>query len=226
LSPARKSFFGAVSVFATGRLRPVSMANLAATGLESAGACSSVAGGTAGVGVSLGVCLGMSFGTAGSSGAGVSPEGLGSSFLSNRGFDTAADAGLGDCSLRVSILLGTLDSSFLGDSGRRRLTGLSCMSLIGDVRPELDNSAKGLPLPKSTLLRCCLMRLISAIHAGWAGGACFGLGDSGLLSALSNQLDFVGLHRFEGLGGDVSSCDASFSLKVALKVDATDLALL
>lgn len=126
--------------------------------------------------------------------------------------------------MSVSIFLGSAGSSFLGDSGRRRPTGLSCISLMGDVRPDPEDSPNGLPLPRSTLLRCCFMRLISAIHAGWAGGACFGfgLGDSGLLRALSNQLDFVGLHRFEGLGGDVSSCGASFSLKV----DATDLALL
>lgn len=45
------------------------------------------------------------------------------------------------------------------------------------------------------------------------------LGESGLLRALSSQLDFVGLQRLEGLGGEVSSCDGSFSLKV----DATDL---
>jgi hypothetical protein len=76
-----------------------------------------------------------------------------------------------------------------------------------------------LPLPRSTLLRCCLIRLISAIHAGCAGGGCLGLGESGLLRALSSQLDFVGLHRFEGLGGDVSSCDCSFSWKD----EATDL---
>jgi hypothetical protein len=45
------------------------------------------------------------------------------------------------------------------------------------------------------------------------------LGESGLFNALSSQLDFVGLHRLDGLGGDVSSWGWSFSLKV----DATDL---
>jgi hypothetical protein len=34
-------------------------------------------------------------------------------------------------------------------------------------------------------------------------------GDSGLFNALSNQLDLVGLHRFDGLGGDVSSAGSS-----------------
>jgi hypothetical protein len=31
------------------------------------------------------------------------------------------------------------------------------------------------------------------------------LGESGLFSALSSQLDLVGLQRLEGLGGEVSS---------------------
>ena len=60
---------------------------------------------------------------------------------------------------------------------------------------------------RSTLLFCFAL-LISAIQAGcWGGGAtAFGLGDSGLLSALSSQLDFVGLHLldsnvFDGLEG-------------------------
>jgi hypothetical protein len=109
--------------------------------------------------------------------------------------------------------------SFLGMSNLRRLAGFSWTSLIGDVRPEPNGSAEGPPLPRSTLLRCCLMRLISAIHAGCAGGGCLSFGESGLLSALSNQLDLVGLHRFEGEGGDVSSCGSSF----AWNDDATDL---
>lgn len=45
------------------------------------------------------------------------------------------------------------------------------------------------------------------------------MGDSGLLRALSSQLDFVGLHRFEGLGGEVSSWAWSRSWTE----DATDL---
>lgn len=64
------------------------------------------------------------------------------------------------------------------------------------------------------------MRLSSLIHAGCCDGACWSFGDSGFLfSAFSNQLDLVGLQRFDGLGGDVSSaCDW-----LSLNVDATDL---
>jgi len=58
----------------------------------------------------------------------------------------------------------------------------------------------------------CLALLISDIQAGCCGegGASFGFGDSGLFSALSNQLDFVGLHLrvslgLEGLLGGVVS---------------------
>jgi hypothetical protein len=58
----------------------------------------------------------------------------------------------------------------------------------------------------------CLALLISDIQAGCCGGggASFGFGDSGLFSALSNQLDFVGLHlrvspSLEGLLGGVIS---------------------
>ena len=56
--------------------------------------------------------------------------------------------------------------------------------------------------PKSTLPRCSLLRLRSAIQAGCcnvAGDSIFG--DSGLLMAFSSQLDFVGLHLLLGLVG-------------------------
>jgi len=208
----------------------VSWLNRDATGLDSTGVggCSAGGGGDAdlvetGAVASVAACSRASFVTSGSVALGdVSAAGLCSSFLVNKGFGANAGVGLGDASLTVSIFLGSADSSFLGDSGLRRPTGFNCMSFIGDVRPDPVGSPNELPLPRSTLLRCCLMRLISAIHAGCAGADCFGLGDSGLLSALSSQVDFVGLHRFEGLGGEKSSCSASLSLKV----DATDLALL
>ena len=50
-----------------------------------------------------------------------------------------------------------------------------------------------------------------------------GFGDSGFFSALSSQLDLVGLHRFDGLGGDVSSSGSSCGFFVGLNVEATDL---
>jgi hypothetical protein len=163
----------------------------------------------------------------GSSCAGTaSCDGAGSSSRLNEGFGEAsarcANSG-GACLLEMVNLRGLVGralfsdsvASFFGTSNLRRLAGLSCMSLSGDIRPEPNGSAEGLwsgsALPKSTLPRCCLIRLISAIHAGCAGGGCFSLGESGLLRALSSQLDFVGLHRFEGLGGDVSSCGWSLS---------------
>jgi hypothetical protein len=204
--------------FSTGTPRPVSLANLDAIGLAAAGAEGSFAAG-GGVddlaGTVAGVSLGVSFGASDCSEDGtVSSDGLGSSFLVSNGLEAIAGVGPGDESFIVSIFLGSTASSLRGDSGLRRPTGLSWTSLMGDVRPDPVGSPNGLPLPRSTLLRCCLMRLISVIQAGCAGGACFALGDSGLLSALSNQLDFVGLHRLEGLGGDVSSCGRSFSLNV------------
>lgn len=64
--------------------------------------------------------------------------------------------------------------------------------------------------PRSTLPFCFALA-ISDIHAGCeGGGTAFGFGESGLFSALSSQLDFVGLHLlgsavFVGLvGGDAS----------------------
>lgn len=51
---------------------------------------------------------------------------------------------------------------------------------------------------------------MSDIQLGWLFRAVDGLGDSGFVIALSSQLDFVGLHRLEGLeGGEVwpSSAD-------------------
>lgn len=132
--------------------------------------------------------------------------------------DSAGVSFFGKSNLRraagLSILSDSVGVSFFAVSMLREVAGLSCRSLMGEVLPEPNGSAADAFLPRSTLLRCCLMRLISAIHAGCAGGGCLSLGESGLLSALSNQLDFVGLHRFEGLGGDVSSCSCSRSLYV------------
>lgn len=128
-------------------------------------------------------------------------------------------------SLNTVLSPSAAGSSFFGESGLRRPTGFNCMSLIGEdgrllLKASPGEPCSGLLLPMSMLPRCCLMRLISAIQAGCAGGGgCFNLGESGLLRALSSQLDFVGLQRLEGLGGEVSSCGWSFSLKV----DATDL---
>jgi hypothetical protein len=57
----------------------------------------------------------------------------------------------------------------------------------------------------------------STIHAGWllGGGAGLGFGDSGLFSAVSSQLAFVGLHLlvsivFVGLEGGVIFSSWSF----------------
>jgi hypothetical protein len=76
--------------------------------------------------------------------------------------------------------------------------------------------------PRSTLLRCCLILLISAIQAGCWGGGSLGFGESGLLSALSSQLDLVGLHRFEGLGGGEFSVDLLSSPNVVVEAAVTD----
>jgi hypothetical protein len=130
--------------------------------------------------------------------------------------------GFGEDSSSFTIFTASVCASLLGDSDLRRLVGFSFTSLIGEDLPDVGSRGglwNGLPLPISTLPRCCLMRLISDIQAGWAGGGCFNLGDSGLFNALSNQLDLLGLHRFDGLGGDVSSgCSLG-----SLNVEATDL---
>ena len=76
--------------------------------------------------------------------------------------------------------------------------------------------------PRSTLLRCCLILLISAIQAGCWGGGSLGFRESGLLSALSSQLDLVGLHRFEGLGGGEFSVDLLSSPNVVVEAAVTD----
>jgi hypothetical protein len=141
--------------------------------------------------------------------------GLISSFLLMDGLGDSKGFGRGDGSASFSIFSNS-DGVSCGVSTLRRPTGFSCRSLMGDVLPEPKGSAGEALLPRSTLLRCCLIRLISAIHAGCAGGGCLNLGESGLLRALSSQLDFVGLHRFEGLGGDVSSCGCSFSRSLSV----------
>jgi hypothetical protein len=64
----------------------------------------------------------------------------------------------------------------------------------------------------------CFALLISAIQLGCAGGACVVTFGFSFASEDSSQLDFVGLHLFDGLAGEPSS--ASSLLK--LRMDATD----
>lgn len=81
------------------------------------------------------------------------------------------------------------------------------------IRPPILTSCLLGPVglrPRSTLPFCFALA-ISDIHKGCeGGGTAFGFGEAGLFSALSNQLDFVGLHLlgsavFVGLvGGDAS----------------------
>jgi hypothetical protein len=84
----------------------------------------------------------------------------------------------------------------------------------GDLNnPPILTSCLGVGgLRVDSALFLCLALLISVIQAGCCGGVgtSFGFGDSGLFSALSNQLDFVGLHllvspSLEGLLGGVTS---------------------
>lgn len=235
---ARKSFFGGVSGFdfRVAGERGVSFANrdpeivgfvavvvggpFGVCGSTLRGAASSVAPSlSAGIDGSV-VAMGFGFGDGGTD--------LSSSKASAPSFFAVSDFSRRLCKLCNGFIIFWSDGGsalFEGDSDlERKLTGLNCTSLIGDDLPEaVEKSAgglcNGLTLPKSTLPRCCFIRLSSLIHAGCCGGACCGFGDSGLFSALSNQLDFVGLQRLEGLGGDVSSCGGWPSLKV----DAIDL---
>lgn len=79
-------------------------------------------------------------------------------------------------------------------------TGLERPPGGGDrIRPPTLTSCLMVELrPKSTLPLFCFAFAISAIHAGCCctAGVGLGLGVSGLFNALSNQLDFVGLHLF------------------------------
>ena len=72
---------------------------------------------------------------------------------------------------------------------------------------------------ESALARSAFALAMFAIQLGCAFFAALGLGDSGRVSALSIQLDFVGLKRFEGLpGGEVAP-----SSPAALCEEKTDL---
>jgi hypothetical protein len=95
--------------------------------------------------------------------------------------------------------------------------------LVGDEGRESSSGSLGVPLlgVDSALARPAFAFARFAIQLGCAFVAELGLGDSARVSALSIQLDFVGLKRFEGLlGGDVADSSAFTVYDVR---DATDL---
>lgn len=247
--PARKSFLGGVSGFGltAGGKRERTDFDGAGDGTASLslGASTGVSSSDLGAAVFAG-CTSMEAGFT----AGVfctllaSSSVLTSSLSGEEGFNSTAgiNEGEGCDSLLSSFAKGSnfeesnFSASSFGESSfgestfgesrvdLRSATGLSWTSLIGDVGREPSFSPKGvpkgLPLPRSTLPRCCFARLSSAIHAGCCGDAgAIGFGDSGLFSAFSSQLDFVGLNRFDGLEG--RSPSSFWSL--LLKVEWTDL---
>jgi hypothetical protein len=129
-----------------------------------------------------------------------SGEGPGCSFTRDVGF--AAGSGGGDFVLSI----GTID----------RLT-LSADWYDGF---GVSASVSGEGFSVNVLLRCCFALLRSESHVGCdEGGGEVNLGlSSGLFRADSSQLDLVGLHLFEGLGG----CANSLSVLCMLRSEATD----
>lgn len=85
--------------------------------------------------------------------------------------------------------------------------------------PMLTSCLCGEPGRLPWLLGLAILLLFSSvIQSGWDGwcldcGFGWGFGDSGLLRALSNQLDLVGLHRLESivLEGLVGSLPSALS---------------
>jgi hypothetical protein len=75
----------------------------------------------------------------------------------------------------------------------------------------------------TTLLRCLLALARSAIQDGCPGGGGVGLGFSSTLVIFdSSQLDLVGLHLLDGLGGDVNSGLLSSPISDTLFNDTID----
>ena len=92
----------------------------------------------------------------------------------------------------------------------------------GEIPKSLDSDRLSMPCPNagfagelgldptssrvfvvlSALAFCAFALAMSAIQLGWVlRGPEAGFGDSGFVMALSNQVDFVGLQRFDGLAG-------------------------
>lgn len=86
--------------------------------------------------------------------------------------------------------------------------------LVGELDLDLGvpgSDSLGVPIRgvESPLARSALALAMLAIQLGCVFFAALGFGESGLVSALSIQLDLVGLKRFEGLlGGDVAPSSA------------------
>jgi hypothetical protein len=108
----------------------------------------------------------------------------------------------------------------------RSTTGVGLETLFKTSRPNgefLPSLSNGLDISfVGDAALCCLALLISAIHEGCAGGAWLVTFDfSSLPNADSSQLDFVGLHLFEGLVGSAPACSSC-----TLRRDAMDFARL
>lgn len=107
------------------------------------------------------------------------------------------------------------------ESERLSIAGPNGVSLVGEAG-LLRSPGFGLPMvgPASALVLCAFARAMFSIQLGCAfEGETFG--ESGFASALSIQLDLLGLQRFDGLPiGDVRPPSWS---AVVLYVDATDL---
>lgn len=114
------------------------------------------------------------------------------------------------------------------ESDRLSRAGPKGVLFVGDRgRPGSGSADTGVPTRgvESALPLCAFARAMFSIQLGcefFVGDA--GLGESGLASALSIQLDLFGLQRFDGLvGGEVApSCSVLF----VMYVEATDLLLL
>jgi hypothetical protein len=71
---------------------------------------------------------------------------------------------------------------------------------------------------------CCLALARSVIQEGCEGGGGVGFGFSSVFVIFdSSQLDFVGLHRFDGLGGDAISGRLSSTTSALLFREIIDL---
>lgn len=145
---------------------------------------------------------------------------VGAAIFSDSCSDSCVSA-LGGLELRPNGLafVGGVTERVLPLSGRMSLeserlskAGPNGVSLVGD-EGLLRSLRLGLPNddPTSTLFLCAFARAMFSIQLGCAGREGVSLGESGLASALSIQLDLFGLKRLDGLPkGDLSppSCSA------------------
>ena len=111
------------------------------------------------------------------------------------------------------------------DSDLRSILCPNGVVFVDEDGLELSSGKVGVPIlgVDSALALSAFAFAMLAIQLGWAffADADVGFGDSGRVSALSIQLDFVGLKRFDGLlGGEAASSSA---LTVYDVKDATDL---